>query len=69
MKKIVEINTLVSALKAKGMEAGICASGSSSYPLIQLAGDLEVWAFVPDPSFSTQEVDKLIGQETLSKLQ
>ena len=68
MKKVVEIDELVNALRKAGMEAGVCISGSSSYSLLRLAGEIEVWGYVPDPNFKGVDEDELIGNETLNLL-
>jgi len=67
MKKLIEVKELLNALHDAGLEAGICAPGSSSYPFLRLAGDMEIWAYIPDPEWA--EAEELIGVETLRSIE
>ena len=68
MRKVIDIDNLIAALRAAGMEAGICPEGSSSYPLVRLAGNLEIYAFIPDPNFQGPSEDQLVAQRLLDSL-
>jgi hypothetical protein len=68
LKKMVDVDELIIALRKAGMDAGICLEGSSSYPLIRLAGGMEIYAFIPDPNFQGPSEDQLIAQALLDSL-
>jgi hypothetical protein len=68
LKKMVDVDELICALRRAGMDAGLCAEGSSSYPLVRLAGDLEIYGFIPDPTHQGPEESELIAQNLLDKL-
>ena len=68
MKKMVDVDELICALRRAGMDAGLCLEGSSSYPLIRLAGGMEIYAFIPDPNFRGPSEDQLVAQRLLDSL-
>jgi len=68
LKKMVDVDELIIALRKAGMDAGICLEGSSSYPLIRLAGGMEIYGYVPDPNFQGPEPEDLVAQNLLDKL-
>ena len=68
MKKVIDVDNLIAALRRAGMDAGICLEGSSSYPLIRLAGGLEIYAFIPDPNFQGSGPEDLVAQGLLDSL-
>ena len=65
MKKLVNIDILVKALQNAGMKAGVCITGSTSYPLVRLADGLTVWGYVPD---NMDSEDNLIAEKTLQSI-
>jgi hypothetical protein len=68
MLKMVDIEALIASLRRAGMEAGLCLEGGSSYPLVRLAGGMELYGYVPDPNFQEQPEEDLIAQELLDSL-
>jgi hypothetical protein len=68
MKKIIDVDELVKCLKCIGVEAGICAYGSSSYPLYTLSGDLELWAYIPRDTMPVNDEEVLLSPAVLAKL-
>lgn len=69
MKKMIDVDMLVDALNSAGMDAGICAKGSSSYPLVELAGGMEIYGFVPSSEIHDAEYqESLLAHATLDKL-
>jgi hypothetical protein len=66
MKKIIDVDELVRNMKRAGMEAGTGIDGASSYPIVSLAGGLEVWGYIPGEM--PVEEDGLLGPDVIQKL-